>query len=292
MADVTVSAEDLASGKGAGDENFPVASWLISTRHRPLVMQFYRFARAADDVADHPTASADERLAVLNQMGETLTGTSDTNPLARDLREGLAARKLGVQHGLDLLAAFRLDIEKSRYADWADLMDYCRLSAMPVGRFMLDVHGEDKALWPMSDALCAALQVINHLQDCGDDYRDRDRVYIPADSWQRAGLEPSCLAEAQAPEALLREIRALAGSCEELLAKSKPFAWSVVDRRLGLEIAVIHGLAVSLTQRLLSHDPLSQRVHHQKREAFGVATAAMARQILRRRPVRSARAEG
>ena len=82
---------------------------------------------------------------------------------------------------LDLLEAFRRDVTKLRYADWDELMDYCRYSATPVGRFVLDVHGESAPTWPANDALCAALQVINHLQDCAKDYREIDRVYLPLD---------------------------------------------------------------------------------------------------------------
>ena len=97
------------------------------------------------------------------------------------------------RHAQDLLAAFKLDVTKLRYRDWDDLIGYCSLSAMPVGRFVLDVHGESRSTWPANDALCAALQIINHLQDCKDDYRDLDRVYIPLDllaahalAWRRS----------------------------------------------------------------------------------------------------------
>ena len=101
------------------------------------------------------------------------------------LRAQLAARQLSPRHAQDLLTAFRMDVTKLRYRDWDDLIGYCTYSAMPVGRFVLDVHGESRATWPANDALCAALQIINHLQDCGKDYRDLDRVYIPLDGLRR-----------------------------------------------------------------------------------------------------------
>ena len=85
----------------------------------------------------------------------------------------------GAEHAAALLVAFRLDASKTRYADWDELMGYCRYSAAPVGRFLLDLFGEDRALWPRSDALCAALQVLNHVQDCGRDSRALDRLYLP-----------------------------------------------------------------------------------------------------------------
>ena len=156
---------DLASGKGHKDENFPVASFIIKPRHRAAVMAFYRFARKADDIADHETETPDCKLALLETMRATIAGESDVDAEALALRHSEAARGLSSEHGLDLLEAFRRDVTKIRYANWGELMDYCRYSAMPVGRFVLDVHEEDRALWPANDALCAALQMINHLQD-------------------------------------------------------------------------------------------------------------------------------
>src|SRR6185312_17187302 len=169
---------ELQSGKGHRDENFPVASFLISPRHRPPVMAFYRFVRAADDVADHPAAPADHKLELLEGMRASLMGESGADAHGVALRRELERRKLAPTHALDLLEAFRRDVTKLRYRDWPDLLDYCRYSAMPVGRFVLDVHGEDPATWPANDALCAALQIINHLQDCAKDYQELDRVYI------------------------------------------------------------------------------------------------------------------
>ncbi len=176
-----MSASDLASGKGHKDENFPVASWLIRPAHRAPILAFYRFARAADDVSDHETATPEEKLKLLDEMERTLLGELDSAPEAFALRRVLKEHNLSEQHTMLLLEAFRRDVTKLRYANWDELMDYCRYSAMPVGRFVLDVHGESRDTWPLSDALCAALQVINHLQDCGKDYRTLNRVYVPQD---------------------------------------------------------------------------------------------------------------
>lgn len=125
-APATQSAASLASGKGHKDENFPVASFMLKREHRAPVMAFYRFARAADDVADNESAPAEERLAVLGAMRSTLAGTSDINAEARALREVLAAYKLSPQHGLDLLTAFEQDCTVNRMTTWDVLFDYCR----------------------------------------------------------------------------------------------------------------------------------------------------------------------
>ena len=272
-------ASNLASGKGHKDENFPVASWLIKPQHRPPVLAFYRFARAADDVSDHPTAAPDEKLRLLDEMERTLLGELDSAPEAHALRRVLKDYGLSEQHAMLLLEAFRRDVTKQRYANWDELMDYCRYSAMPVGRFVLDVHGEDRATWPASDALCAALQVINHLQDCGKDYRALNRIYIPQDVF----TDTEALGRDRATAELLSVIAVLAKRNEGLLGRSKPFAGQIVDRRLALEVSLIQTFAEDLNARLQRCDPLSERVHHRKLELMPLAFRAWLGFLKRRR---------
>lgn len=277
-----MTAATLASGKGHRDENFPVASRLISPKHRAPVMAFYRFARAADDIADNAAASPVEKLTGLKSMAESLVGERDDEPTALALRETLREHGLEARHALDLIAAFTQDVTKLRYANWEELIDYCRLSAMPVGRYVLDVHGESRAVWPMSDALCAALQVINHLQDCAKDRRELDRVYIPADAMAATGASVDDLDKPAATPALRRTITDVARRTSLLLDEAEGFSRAIVDRRLGVEVAVIHALARDLVARLLTRDPLSERVHHSKVEALAIAARAAARRALRR----------
>ena len=258
------SVAELQSGKGHGDENFPVASFLIAPRNRPPVMAFYNFVRAADDVADNAVAPADEKLRLLEQMRQSLVGENNTVPEGVALRTILAERGLAPTHALDLLEAFRRDCTKLRYRDWADLIDYCRYSAMPVGRFVLDVHGEDQSLWPANDALCAGLQVINHLQDCAKDYRDLNRIYIPEPLLADAGIGVDALGQDRANPALAGVISGLARKNAELLEVSRPFAAGIRDGRLALEVDLIQTLADDLNTMLINRDPLSQSVHHSK----------------------------
>jgi hydroxysqualene synthase len=274
---MNASASDLASGKGHRDENFPVASFLIAPRLRPAILAFYRFVRIADDVADHESASPEEKLQLLEDMRLTLMGGADISPEGVQLREILDARKLTTNHAADLLEAFRRDCVKPRYADWSELMDYCRYSAMPVGRYVLDVHGEAQSLWPLSDALCAALQVVNHLQDCAKDYRALDRVYLPLDILDKYGARPAMLAEPRAAPQLRAAIKELAERNAELLAKSAPFAARIRDGRLALEVGVIQTLAEDLNTKLLTRDPLCQRVRHRKGEIARLLVKAFAR---------------
>lgn len=254
---------DPAPSKTHTGENFPVASAIIAKRHRGIILAFYRFARAGDDAADHGTRTPAERLALLGALGDTLTGRG-THPDALPLKAALAERGMGPQHPLDLLVAFRQDVTKRRYADWGELLDYCRYSAAPVGRFVLDVHGEAESTWPANDALCTALQIVNHLQDCGKDYREIDRVYLPADIMAQYGARVEALGGGAAPATLLGAIHATANRTADLVAAAAPLSAQTRDARLAIEIAIIHRLCAKLQHLLTWRDPLSERVHFGK----------------------------
>jgi squalene synthase HpnC len=254
-------ASALRSGKGHRDENFPVASWLIAPRHRAPILAFYDFVRTADDIADHATLPPAEKLALLDRLDAGLTGKDDSDAVAVRLRGELAARNLSSKHAQDLLAAFKLDVTKLRYRDWDDLIGYCALSAMPVGRFVCDVHGESRDCWPANDALCAALQIINHLQDCQEDYRNLDRVYVPQDALAACGTTVEALNAPHASPPLLRCLHGLAERTERLLCDSDDFPVLINDWRLGLEVSVINTLAHRLTRILMTRDPLRDPVH-------------------------------
>ena len=263
-----IDTDALRSGKGHKDENFPVASFLIHPSHRGAILAFYDFVRTGDDIADHATLAASDKLHLLDRLEAGLLGANDEDAAAVRLRAELLRRGLPAKHAQDLISAFRLDVTKLRYRDWDDLMSYCSLSAMPVGRFVCDVHGESRAVWPASDALCAALQIINHLQDCKADFRNLNRVYIPQDALASGGISVEALGEERASPALLRCLHKLAERTESLLRESDGFSASLGDWRLALEVSVINGLAHRLTGILRVRDPLSEDVH------LGVPAAA------------------
>ena len=256
-----ITPVEARSGKGHRDENFPVASRLIHPRHRAPILAFYEFVRTADDIADHATLAPQDKLALLDRLEATLLGRSDEDTVGVALRAQLAARQLSPRHAQDLLTAFRMDVTKLRYRDWDDLIGYCTYSAMPVGRFVLDVHGESRVTWPANDALCAALQIINHLQDCGKDYRELDRVYIPLDGLAETGATVADLGAPRASAGLLECIHKLADRTGGLLRHSRPFTVGIEDSRLALEVAVIQTFAERLVGVLTRRDPLSERVH-------------------------------
>ena len=294
-ADGTTSntATGARSGKGHRDENFPVASHLIHPRHRGAILCFYDFVRAGDDVADHADLSPERKIELLDHLADALTGAGPSDPEAEPLKRELASRKLPPRHALELLDAFRMDARKGRYADWDELIHYCRFSAMPVGRYVLDVHGEDPArVWGPSDAICAALQIINHLQDCGKDFSGLDRVYIPQDVLDRHGATVAMLGEAKATPQLRAVIAELAARCLDLLDEGAVLPDLIDDLRLSLEISAIHRLAVVLARGLTERDPLSETVHHGKAAfaltALGGVAATLVRRPFRGRVVRAA----
>jgi squalene synthase HpnC len=276
------SASELRSGKGHRDENFPVASWIIHPRHRALILAFYNFVRTADDIADHATLSAPDKLAFLDLLETELLGKGDSQPEAVDLRRALAERAMPPRHALDVLIAFRMDVTKLRYENWDEVIHYCRYSAMPVGRFMLDVHGESTSTWAASDALCAGLQINNHLQDCGKDYRDLNRVYLPRDALEAAGATVESLGAGRAPAPLLQCLHSLAARTELLLNGSKSLAAEVKDFRLGLEISVIQAFADKIVRLLKVRDPLSERVHLNPVELIAFSIGGLAGEMTRR----------
>ena len=270
------AASELRSGKSYRDENFPVASFLIHPRHRGVILAFYNFVRTADDIADHATLLPADKLAYLDLLEAELTGKGDSQTEAVNLRQALAERAMPPRHALDLLTAFRMDVTKLRYEDWDEVIHYCRYSAMPVGRFVLDVHGESTSTWVASDALCAGLQVNNHLQDCGKDFKNLNRVYLPRDALDAAGASVEALGLAQAPPALLQCLQALAIKTAALLDEGRPLAAQVKDFRLGLEISVIQAFADRIVHMLKTRDPLSERVHLGKGELLAFSLGAIA----------------
>ncbi len=265
------------SGKDRADENFPVGSALIRPELRRHVHAFYEFARNADDIADSATLAAGDKIARLDAMEAVLLGEADDRaaPSAARLRKSLAETGTTALHSRHLLVAFRRDATKLRYADWEELLDYCRYSAMPVGRHVLDLHGEDAATHPPADALCAALQVLNHLQDCRADLSALDRCYLPEDLLAENGAVVGDVARAAASVGLRRVFDALLGRVEGLNALAIELPRRTRSRRLRLETAVIVGLSRRLAARLRRADPIAGRVRLRRVDIFASALAAL-----------------
>ncbi len=248
------------SGKDRADENFPVGV-LIRASLRPHVHAYYAFARNADDISDSETLPAADKIDRLDHMQAVLLGeATDGAPSATALRRSLAATGVTPAHSTDLLVAFRRDAATLRTADWAELLEYCRFSAMPVGRHVLALHNEDPRTFPPSDALCAALQVLNHLQDCAEDLRRLDRSYLPQDLLARHGASVEDVLRPAAPPGLRAVFDALLDRCDALNDEAAALPRLVRDPRLRLETAVILALSRRLARHLRRADPVAGRV--------------------------------
>ncbi|MBO0712557.1 MAG: squalene synthase HpnC [Acetobacteraceae bacterium] len=275
MSEATADSVEAWSGKDRGDENFPVGV-LVSRRLRRHVHAFYAFARNADDIADHASLTPGDKLARLDAMEAVLLGRSETgSPSAARLRTSLAETAVTARHAIDLLSAFRRDATKRRYASWDELYDYCRYSAMPVGRHVLDLHGESRATYRPSDALCTALQVLNHLQDCAGDLATLDRCYVPADLLAAHGAEVADLRRPATTPALRAVFDALLDRVGVLNRDAAELPRRTRDRRLRLETAVIVSLSRRLAARLTRGDPLAERVRLTRSDAARAVTAAL-----------------
>ncbi len=263
---------ETPSGKDTAYENFPVGSWLLPAALRPHVAKFYGFARAIDDIADNPDLAPEEKVRRLDGFERALLGESGEDQAYRTahrMRESLAETGIKSDHCVDLIAAFKQDATKLRYRDWDDLMGYCLLSAAPVGRYLLDLHGGSADGYGPSDALCLALQVINHLQDLKDDFVSLDRVYLPEDWMAESGIGIKDLVRERASPGLRRVLDRCLDATGTLLAEAVALPGGLKSRRLAMESAAILEIAFDLTRLLRGRDPLGpKRVQLTKAEYF------------------------
>jgi farnesyl-diphosphate farnesyltransferase len=249
------------SGKGRHDENFPVGSKLIGARYRAPIHAFYAFARNADDIADSTELPPQEKIRRLDVMEDVLLARRGTgSPSALALRESLATTGMATSYATDLLIAFRRDAVKTRYATIDELYDYCNYSAVPVGRYVVDLHGESHECHSPSDALCIALQVLNHLQDCAKDLAQLDRCYLPQSLLDHFGATVEDLRLPSETPAMRRVFITLLDRVNRLNHAASELPEVVRNRRLRLETGVIHGLSERLAKRLWKQDPIAGRV--------------------------------
>ena len=287
-------AIETPSGKQAADENFPVGSWLLPARLRPHVATFYAYARAIDDIADNPGLDPADKIARLDGFAQAVSGSGEADPAfrkAHEIRRSLAETGVTHRHCVDLTRAFKQDAVKLRYDDWDDLMGYCDLSAAPVGRYLVDLHGESSAVYPASDALCNALQVLNHLQDCGDDYKALNRVYLPLDWMAAAGAGVEALGESRSSAALRQVLDRCLDRTGGLLELADTLPGQLRNSRFAMEAAAIVAIARKLGGELRRRDPLAERVVLTKPQFAACCLRGAGRVLLRRALRRDRRTE-
>lgn len=226
-------------------ENFPVASWLCPPALRPAVAAIYWFARTADDIADEGDASAERRLAELaayrSELAGVLAGQSPASRWAgvfRPLHVAVSRHELPPALLHDLLSAFEQDVVKQEYADRAEVLDYCRRSANPIGRLLLHLYGvNDPRALRQSDAICTALQLANFWQDLGIDVR-RGRLYAPLSDCTRHGVDPQALLGADDGPAVRSLIADLVRWTRAMMQTGAPLVHAVPGRA-GWELRLV-----------------------------------------------------
>jgi farnesyl-diphosphate farnesyltransferase len=229
---------------------------------------YYGFARNADDIADSPDLAPEEKIVRLDIMEEVLLGRRlEGSPSAARLRRSLNETGVSPVHATDLLIAFRQDATMRRYETFDELYNYCRYSAVPVGRYVIDLHGESHACYPASDALCISLQLLNHLQDCGTDMRTLDRCYIPQTLMRHFQVNMRDLFGSEETQPLRRAFSTVLDRVDRLNLAAEELPYLVRSRRLRAETMFICRLALRLADRLANGDPLATRVALTKADA-------------------------
>ena len=238
-------------------ENFPVASRLVPARLRPAVVAIYRFARAADDLADEGDAPPETRLAALAAFDRALTaignGETPAAPPFPALAAAIRDHRLPMAPLHDLVSAFTQDVSVVRYESYADVLDYCRRSANPVGRLMLALYGADTlANLRASDAICTGLQLTNFWQDIALDWR-RGRVYLPREDLDRFGVATGQIAEQRADDRWRALMAFEVARTRALLQSGRPLV-RALPWRLGLELSAVIAGGTRILDRIAAVD--------------------------------------
>ena len=262
----------LLSGKDYKDENFPVSSFLIDKKLKKIVRVFYFYARTADDIADHASIKKKEKLEILNFFDSCLKNKKQSEiSVVNNLISYFDEYKFSKKYSRDLLVAFKLDATKKRYEDWSELLYYCKFSANPVGRFVINATYSLKKqtlnktfnhrkILHASDSLCTALQIINHMQDCKEDFKNLDRVYIPKNLLKKHKLNVNILMKNNSCQNFSKLKIEIICKVENLLKEIKENLQLIDIWKLKKETLIILNIAKRLCFLIKIRDPLKKKI--------------------------------
>ena len=254
----------LMSGKSYSDENFPVASFLMTKKIRSIIRVFYFFARMADDIADHQKLSSNQKKNILLFFDNAISKSKKTNNKILDkMIAKFKELPSGKKYSRNLLKAFMMDASNKKYKNWNDLLYYCKFSANPVGRFVIDAVNERKnieKIYEASDNLCTALQIINHIQDCKKDFKELNRVYIPESFFKKYSLDKKILRKSKSIENFERLKIEIIDNVLTSLRKTKLGLRKIQSWRLRKETLIILNIAKRLCNLLKINDPLEKQI--------------------------------
>lgn len=261
-------------------ENFPVASRLLPASMRRPIAVIYAFARTADDYADEGTYNEEQRIDLLNGYGAKLrqleSGEVVDDPVFIALADVITRQKLPMQLFHDLLSAFTQDVTKKRYADFTELLDYCRRSANPVGRLLLHLSSNDsEENLLLSDHICSALQLINFYQDLAQDFEENGRIYLPLDELQHFGVTEQHFAVHSRASEMVELFRYQVERARMMMLQGAPLG-NRLKGRFGLEIRLIIEGGIAVLDRLeqCAEDPFA-RPRLRKRDWIRVLLRAL-----------------
>ena len=262
--DIENDVSHLMSGKSYSDENFPVASFLMTKKIRSIVRVFYFFARMADDIADHQKLSSNQKKNILLFFDNAISKSKKTNNKVLDkMIARFKELPSGKKYSRNLLKAFMMDASNKKYKNWNDLLYYCKFSANPVGRFVIDAVNERKnieKIYEASDSLCTALQIINHIQDCKKDFKELNRVYIPESFFKKYSLDKKILRKSKSEENFERLKIEIVDNVMVSLRKTKLGLREIRSWRLRKETLIILNIAKRLCNLLKINDPLEKQI--------------------------------
>ena len=261
--------ELLLSGKTFTDENFPVSSFIVDNKLKEVIRIFYFFARTADDIADHSEISSSKKTSILLFLDKTLklekkTDIKKLNNLIKLFPKLKSAKKYSRQ----ILKAFVMDAEKKKYKNWEDLIYYCKYSANPVGRFVIDAfyyykrkpNINLKKIYKASDELCSALQIINHIQDFKEDYKNLRRIYIPDSFFRKFSLKKDSLSDERSSYNFNKLKLEMIDKVLKSLENTKKGLMHIDIWSLRKETLIILNIAKRLCNLLKKSDPLEKKI--------------------------------
>lgn len=250
--------------KNRKQENFPVGMMIFDKQKRQLIFDYYRFARYADDIADNPKLKPQQKVDKLYQLEDIFLGQSSYRgqklKFVAELSKKFSQFNLPKSLATDLLIAFRKDAMGFEYKTWGQLVDYCKYSAAPVGRFMLNIHNEKPSTYLPATALCVVLQIVNHIQDIKYDALLLKRVYLPEDLMKKYNICFDDLTAKKSSLGLKKAIEEIMQKTKGLIKDGKILPHILESRSLRAEICIILSLTNIMVKKILKGDVLAKEI--------------------------------
>lgn len=250
--------------KNRKQENFPVGMMIFDRSKRQLVFDYYRFARYADDVADDPKLKPQHKVEQLYQLEDIFLNNKPYKGqkfrFVRELRQKFTEFGLSTSLATDLLIAFRKDAMGFEYQTWGQLVDYCKYSAAPVGRFMLAVHDENPSTYLPAASLCVALQIVNHIQDLKYDAELLGRIYLPSELTEKYHIMPEDLRADKSSPGLKKAIEKIMEKTRGLIKEGEILPQIIRSASLRAEVCIILSLTNIMVKKILKGDVLAKEI--------------------------------